>query len=172
MSWVRYAHLDANIFMDHFEKKYIYSFLYDSLTIYFSYELVLKRNSQSVWITWIKNTVPSSLNIKYHKLASHFLIQKPFIQNNKLVTKIYSKITDCKNLFHIDSEHPKSLKDSIPYSQALRVKRICLTPNDFNHYCEEFQQAFKPELMNKHIKAVEKMVRKELLKERDNITSK
>ena len=43
--------------------------------------------------------------------------------------------------------------------------------------CEELKQRFvsqsyKPELINKYLKAVEKMNRKELLKERDSTTSK
>ena len=49
--------------------------------------------------------------------------------------------------------------------------------NDFNQYCEELKQRFvsqgyKPELINKHIKKVEKLDRKDLFKERDNPTSK
>ena len=83
----------------------------------------------------MKDTISSSLNIKYHKVASHSLIQNS-TQNNKLVTKIYQKSTDRQNFLHIDSEHPKSLKDNIPHSQAFRTKWICTIPNDFNHYCE------------------------------------
>ena len=105
-----------------------------------------------------------------------FLDTEVSIQNNKLVTKIYRKSTDHQNFLHIDSDHPKSLEDSIPDSQALRIKRICTTPNDFNHYCEELKQRFvsqgyQPYLINKHIKAVEKIDKKEFLKERDNTTS-
>ena len=90
---------------------------------------------------------------------------------------MYRKSTDPQNFLHIDSDQPKSLKDSIPYSQALRIKRICTIPNDFNQYCEELKQRFvsranQPQLINKHIKAVEKVDRKELLKERDKTTSK
>ena len=53
------------------------------------------------------------------------------------------------------------------------MKRICTTPNDFNHYCEELKQSFvsqgyQPQLINKHIKAAEKMDRKGLLKERQH----
>ena len=49
--------------------------------------------------------------------------------------------------------------------------------NDFNQYCEELKQRFvsqgyKPDLINKHIKKVEKLDRKDLFKERDNPTSK
>ena len=32
-----------------------------------------------------------------------------------------------KSYFHLKSEHPETLKQSVPYSQALRLKRICTT---------------------------------------------
>ena len=49
--------------------------------------------------------------------------------------------------------------------------------NDFNHYCEEpkerfVSQCYEPQLINKHMKAVAKMDRNKLWKERDNSTSK
>ena len=127
--------------------------------IYFSKGLVLKNNSRTVWITWIKNTIPSSLNIKFHKLPSHFLIQKSLFKITNLFKKIYQKRTDRQNFLYIDSEQTKLLKDTITYSQLLRIKRICTNPNDFNEYCEELKQRFvsegyKPELINKHIKTV------------------
>ena len=44
--------------------------------------------------------------------------------NNILQATIYRKQTDRQNYLDDRSEHPKLLKDSIPYSQALRIKRI------------------------------------------------
>ena len=46
-------------------------------------------------------------------------------QNNMLETTIYRKQTDRQNYLEARSEHPKLLKDSIPYSQALHIKQIC-----------------------------------------------
>ena len=48
-----------------------------------------------------------------------------------LQTTIYRKQTDRQNYLDARSEHPKSLKDSIPYSQALRIKRICSSQQEF-----------------------------------------
>ena len=44
-------------------------------------------------------------------------------QQRKIQT-IFHKPTDQQTYLHAQSNHPKSLKDSIPYSQALRVKKI------------------------------------------------
>ena len=90
-----------------------------------------------------------------------------------MLQKIFWKSIDRQNFLHIDSDHPKSLKDSISYGQALRIKRIYTTLNDFNHYCEELKQrcvsqGYRPQLINKHIKAIEKIDRKKFLKERDH----
>ena len=59
----------------------------------------------------------------------------------------------------------------------LRIKWISTTPKDFNQYCEELKQRFvnqgyKPEVINRHTKAVGKLDRKELLTAGDNTTSK
>ena len=84
------------------------------------------------------------------------------IKNNKLYTKIYRKQTDQQSFLHIDSEHLKSLTDSIPYSQALRIKQICTTSKDFEHHFKELKQQFpeqgyNSELLDKHIKTSEKL---------------
>ena len=56
-----------------------------------------------------------------------FLDKEVYISNNKLYVKTYRKETDRQNFLHINSEHTISLKNSIHYSQFLRVKRTCST---------------------------------------------
>ncbi len=48
-----------------------------------------------------------------------------------LWTSLYSKPTDSHNYMHYDSAHPMHIKRSLPYSQFLRVKRICSKETDF-----------------------------------------
>ena len=72
---------------------------------------------------------------------------------------------------HINLEHPISLKNSIPYSQILRVKHTCSTNENLKLYCSERKQKFiekgyKSDLLDKHISAVEKLDRNEMLKEK------
>ena len=71
---------------------------------------------------------------------------------------------------HINSELSISLKDSIPYSQVLRVKRTRSTIENFKFYCSELKQKFlekgyKAVLLDKRISIVEKLDRNKILKE-------
>ena len=55
-------------------------------------------------------------------------------QNNMLQTTIHRKQTDRQNYIDARLEHPKSLKDSIPYRQVLRIKRICSLQQEFTSH--------------------------------------
>ena len=48
-----------------------------------------------------------------------------------LLTTNYRKQTDKQNYLDAQSEHPKLLKVSIPYSQASRIKLICSSQQEF-----------------------------------------
>ena len=77
----------------------------------------------------------SDLNKKYPSLKFQFkyvqaktefldvLFYKNY--NNILQTKLYRKQTDQQNYLDALSEYLKILEESIPYSQVLRIKRIC-----------------------------------------------
>ena len=52
-------------------------------------------------------------------------------QNNMLQTTIQRKQTEQQNHLDAQSEHSKSLKDSIPYSQALWIKPLCFSQQEF-----------------------------------------
>ena len=66
------------------------------------------------------------------KTSIIFLYTDIYIKNNKLYIKIYKK-AELQIFLNINSEHPKSLKASIPYSQALRIKRICSKTTVFEY---------------------------------------
>ena len=73
----------------------------------------------------------------------NFLDTKVYIdEHNRLQTTLYRKPTDQQNYLYRTSEHPESLKANIPYSQALRVKRICSTDNELHQSCKSLQEKF------------------------------
>ena len=82
------------------------------------------------------NTKHQSIKFEYElsKERISFLDTEIHIKNNKLHTKIFRKKTDCQTFLNSNLEHPKWLKNSIPYSQALRIKRICSTKKDFDYH--------------------------------------
>ena len=51
-----------------------------------------------------------------------------------ITTDLYSKPTDSHNYLYYNSAHPQRCKDSIPYSQFLRIRRICSTNKDFDKH--------------------------------------
>ena len=139
---------DANIFMDHFERKYIYPFLglLLSYLIFIGDVLFIWAGSKDQLIIFLSNlnTKQNSINFKYKILQSSipFLDTKVYIKNNKLYTKIHRKETDRQNFLHNNSEQPISLKNCIPYSQVLRVKCTCSTIENLKLYCSELKQKF------------------------------
>ena len=64
-------------------------------------------------------------------------------RGKSLQTRLYRKKSDRQNYLHHKSEHPKSLKESIAYSQALRIKRICSEDDEFEHSINELQKKFE-----------------------------
>ena len=71
-----------------------------------------------------------------------------------LHTDLYIKPTDGHQYRHYQSSHPLHIKNSIPYSQALRVSRICSSEKDFkthiSHMKEWFLARVYPEIVIKN----------------------
>ena len=59
---------------------------------------------------------PNSIN-QFHQLVK--------VSDNKISTDLYCKLTDTRQYLDNKSCHPKHVKQSIPYGQALRIRRIC-----------------------------------------------
>ena len=131
----------ANIFMDHFERKFIYPFIKTFSLIYLRFidDIFFKWTGSKTDLETFLNELSAkhpSIKFEYEisKERISFLDTEIYIKNNKLHTKIFKKETDRQTFLNINSEQPKSLKISIPYSQALQIKRICSTKKDFDHH--------------------------------------
>ena len=62
----------------------------------------------------------------------NFLDTKVTITDTGLKTDLFCKPTDAHNYLLFSSAHPRSCKSSIPYSQFLRVRRICSDIEDYD----------------------------------------
>ena len=104
---------------------------------------------------WLKHLNTGHDNIKFtnkwSKNEISFLDTKVKIDNHgKLYTDLYTKPTDTNSYLDYTSAHPPNCKNSLPYSQLLRLKRICTNETDFiknaNKKIEDFKDKNYPEL--------------------------
>ncbi|XP_069476532.1 uncharacterized protein [Ambystoma mexicanum] len=123
----------ANIFMYQFETKFVLQnqqwkekikcwqrYIDDIFGIW------LGRESELLQFWKYLNTRNERIGftIKIGKPSVNFLDVTVEIHGPGFKTKIYRKPTDVNSCLHHSSFHPKHLKENLPYSQLLRVKRI------------------------------------------------
>ena len=140
----------ANIFMGKFEETFIYPFITNLHKLYLRYIddiFIIWTANRQQFIDFIGklNQKHPSIKFKHHisNKAVDFLDTTVYIdENNKLQTKLYRKPTDQQSYLHRNAEHPTNLKIYIPYSQALRIKRICSTIEEFDRSCDTLEEKF------------------------------
>ena len=85
-------------------------------------------------------------NIQFTHEASQdsvsFLDTVVHISNHEIYTDLHCKPTDSHNYLLFSSAHPRKCKESIPYSQYLRVRRICSRLCDFDKHMKEMTTHF------------------------------
>ena len=128
----------GNIFMGWLEENFVHT--------YEKQPLMWKRYIDDVFIIWqhgkpelirfVKHLNSKHPTIKFTEESSSdsidFLkITVTLKRNRELSTNLYCKPTDSHNYLLYSSEHPRYLLCGIPYSQFLRVRRICSDINDF-----------------------------------------
>ena len=72
----------------------------------------------------------------------NFLDTTVILRDATLYTDLYCKPTDSHSYLLYNSAHPLNCKNSIPYSQFLRIRRICSTLDNFDKHCLDFAQYF------------------------------
>ena len=58
-------------------------------------------------------------------------------KGNQPITDLYMKPTDTHRYLHASSCHVSHCKKSIPFSEALRLNRICSENSFFDRRCDE-----------------------------------
>ena len=138
----------ANLFMDLFERRHVYT--------YAKQPLIWKRYIDDIFLLWqhgayelqkfidhLDNCIPS-IKFEAHVSESqiNFLDVKVLFSDNKITTTLYTKETDTLSYLDYSSCHPTSCKKSIPYSQFLRLRRICSDLDDFVIQSEKLAFSF------------------------------
>ena len=126
--------LYVNLFMTKFEEKYVYTYpLQPKLWKRFTDDIFLiwphRMDSLLEFINHL-NTVHSTIMLFSDIFPSEisFLDLTIYITECELYTRLHIKTTDRHMNLNYFSEHPMSLKRSIPHSQFLRLKRIHSEP--------------------------------------------
>ena len=120
------------------------------------------------WITYKHPSVKFEYEISKERIL---VLDTEIYIKIKLHAKIFRKKIDRQTFLNMKSEHPKSLKNSIQYSETLRIKRICSTKKDFDHHSRELKERFSNEGYDKkpvdeQLENVDKLVRDDLLQKK------
>ena len=134
----------ANCFMGYFEDKHVYTYITQPL-FYIRYLddifMIWQHGEEELnkFFNHMNQVMPS---IKFTMEKSHesvnFLDTTVLIASDLIQTDLYCKPTDAHNYLLYSSAHPQKCKDSIPYSQFLRIRRICSRIQDYDKHIVEF----------------------------------
>ena len=136
------APLYANIFMSEFEEKHIYHLIKSKSVIYLRhidniFMVLIKSESELRHFMNKINQKHQSIkfDFKFSKESIYFLDTLVYINSqNRLQITLYKKTTDCQKYLHAKLARPFSLKKSILYRQALRIKCICSTFEEYRKH--------------------------------------
>ena len=98
----------------------------------------------SAFISFVSNFHPS---IKFTSIVSassvSFLDISVSIGPVSLSTSVYYKPTDSHSFLLYSSSHPRSCRDSLPFSQLLRLRRLCQEDSDFLQHAHDMLDFFR-----------------------------
>jgi hypothetical protein len=138
----------ANIYMNWLETKFVYTyplqplvwvrFLDDCFCIWTHGQEELQK-----FLTYLNDC---HTHIKFTMEAStksvNFLDTTVRLDNKIISTDLFCKPTDSHSYLLYSSAHPLKCKQSIPFSQFLRIRRICSNLEDFDKHIVEFSSHF------------------------------
>jgi hypothetical protein len=129
----------ANIFMSSFEEKFVYTYEpKPSIWLRYIDDIFLiwehGQESLDIFLSHLNNCHNTiKFTAEQSPSAVNFLDTTVKVgEDRKLYTTLYCKPTDSHNYLLYESAHPKHTKNSLPYSQLLRIRRICSKMEDFD----------------------------------------
>ena len=172
----------ANLFMNSLENKMIQS--YDKKPKvwlrYIDDIFYIWEHGEDELTKWLEHLNNFHKTIKFTNEWSHTKIN--FLDttvkvniDNKLYTDLYVKPTDTNSYLNYNSAHPPNCKNSLPYSQFLRIKRICTKDSDYLKNIEKKTNEFKAknypmEILDAALTKVEKLKRQELIQKKNKVS--
>ena len=77
---------------------------------------------------------------EYSKEEVNFLDLNIKLIDGELKTDLFVKTTDIHKFLDPTSSHPCHCKKGIPYSQALRLNKICSDNENFDKHCNDLEK--------------------------------
>ncbi|KAJ8037537.1 hypothetical protein HOLleu_18374 [Holothuria leucospilota] len=107
----------------------------------------------------------------WSKERVNFLDVQVFNNGGKIETDLYVKPTDKHQYLFYTSCHPRRCKQSIPYAQALRLRRICSTNSAFDKRANELTtyliaRGYRERFVRNQIRKAKSVTREEALTSR------
>ena len=140
---------NANLFVGYIEHKFFNQYNGPKPELYRRYiddcvgATSSTREELNQFITAVNSFHPA---LKYTWEISNtslaFLDIKVSVEGNGLCTSVHYKPTDSHSYLLYSSSHPSHVKNSIPYSQFLRLRRLCSEDSDFSFKSEEMCNFF------------------------------
>ena len=164
----------AILYMDYFESTHVYTYQLQP-TVYLRYIddiFMIWPHGNTELATFVEFLNTREPNIKFSTESSdktvNFLDIQVSIRNRQIHTDLYTKPTDSHDYLLYSSAHPQKCKDSIPYSQFLRIRRICSDIIDFETNCMMLsshfhRRGYPPSLIEKAALTVFRLDRNRLL---------
>jgi len=129
----------AVIYMGSFEEEHVYTYEKQPLTYmrYIDDIFMLWQHGKTeldLFMTHLNSRVETiNFTSETSETDIAFLDVKVKIREGMIETDLYSKPTDSHDYLMYSSAHPQRCKDSIPYSQFLRIRRLCSNIKDYDH---------------------------------------
>ena len=79
---------------------------------------------------------------EWSKTQINFLDVTVYLENGKIKAVLYVKPTDTHQYLHSSSYHPCHCKKGIPYSETLRLNRICSDSTSFDRRCNYLKDGY------------------------------
>ena len=103
----------------------------------------MSRKDLERYIDYVKNFHPAlDFTFEISDTSVSFLDAKFSVCGDQIVSTIFYKATDSHAYLMYSSNHSRNCVDSIPYSQFLRLRRLCSSDHDFYTKAAEMKNFF------------------------------
>jgi peptide-methionine (R)-S-oxide reductase len=165
----------ANIFMSDFEDTHVYTWHLQPTSWYRYIDDIfcIWPHGQETLTEFVDHLNSCHPTIKFTAESSrssvNFLdVTVNLEQNGAITTTLYTKPTDSHNYLRFESAHPEHCKEHIPYSQFLRIRRICTNLEEFdkhsaNIFTHFLRRGYPPEIVILALIRARRQERKTLL---------